>query len=576
MTDTAHANATADYDLVVIGSGAGGMAAALTAQIHGLSVVILEKTDQVGGSTAVSGGAVWIPGNSLMASVGHSDSRDAVMSYLASALGNRLDPALIDAFLDHGPTMIDFFAEHTDVSFIPRALSPDYQSDVQGASMGGRTIDPAPFDARSLGRNFEHLRKPLHVFMVLGGMMVGKKDIDTLLGAFKSPKKFLGSAGLVLRYLSDRLRFSRGTRLLLGNALAGRLYKSVLDRNIPVIRNADVRGLIREGDRISGVEASVDGTHKTFTARRGVILATGGFPGNDAMLAQYVPAPAEHRTMAPASNTGDGIHLALQAGGRIADGNIGSGLWTPVSRIRFDDGTERKFPHLVLDRQKPGLIAVDGQGRRFVNEACSYHEFVEAMHSDESRLPTYLICDAVFLRKYGLGLVRPLYDRPDPFIKAGYLTRADSIADLAGQLGVDPDALANSIASMNKAAETGVDDAFGKGSTAYNRYLGDPDHTPNPCLGQIVRAPFYAVKVWPGDIGTATGLRTDAQSRVLGENDQPIAGLYACGNDMNSIMAGSYPAAGITLGPALTFGYIAGLELAGIDTNTQKNEEASQ
>lgn len=569
MTDAAD-----EYDVVVVGSGAGGMSAALTASINGLSVVILEKTDRVGGSTAVSGGAVWIPGNSLMASVGHSDSREAVMHYLEAALGNRLDRAMIETFLDRGPETIDFLAKNTEVRFAPRPHSPDYQSDVPGASMGGRTIDPVLFDGRTLKENFERLRQPLHTFMVLGGMMVGKKDIDTLLGAFRSPRKFAGSAALVLRYVSDRLRYSRGTRLLLGNALAGRLYKSVLDRRIPVVLNAAARALVSENGRIAGVAADVGESRRTFRARRGVLLATGGFPGDDAMLARHMPNADEHRTMAPSTNTGDGLKLALEAGARMAEGNIGSGLWTPVSRMVMPDGSEKKFPHLILDRQKPGLIAVDANGNRFVNEACSYHEFVEAMHADAARIPAFLVCDSRFIRKYGLGLVRPLYDRHGPFIRAGYLKRAETVADLAAQLDVDAANLAEAMASMNRAAATGVDEAFGKGSTAYNRYLGDPEHAPNPCLGPIDRSPFFAIKVWPGDIGTATGLKTDARSRVLGQDGAPIEGLFACGNDMNSIMAGSYPAAGITLGPALTFGYIAGLELAGIDTSARKESEA--
>jgi predicted oxidoreductase len=565
-------NEISEFDAVILGSGAAGMAAAITASLKGLSVVILEKTDRVGGSTAVSGGAVWIPDNPLMGAAGHTDSRQNVMQYLETVLGNRLNRAIVTAFLDNGPRMVQFFSRNTAVRFTPRTRSPDYQSELAGASMGGRTIDPMPFDGRQLGRHFELLRPPLESFMVFGGMMVSRPEIATLLNVFRSARGFAGSTALVLRYLQDRLRFSRGTRLILGNALAARLYKTVLDQHIPIILNAAGTKLLLDQGAVRGVTTTVEGVSRTFRARRGVVIATGGFPGNHALLATRLPHASEHRTVAPSTNRGDGIELALDAGAHLVEGNAGDRLWAPVSHMKMPDGEEKTFPHLLLDRPKPGLIAVDARGQRFVNEACSYHDFVEAMQADGARVPAYLICDFRFIRKYGLGLVRPLIDRIEPFVRAGYLVRAGTIAELARQIGADPTNLAAAIAGMNRAAKSGVDDAFGKGATAYNRNLGDPDVQPNPCLGPIDKPPFFALKVWPGDIGTATGLETDHRARVVDHGGAPIEGLYACGNDMNSIMAGSYPAAGITLGPALTFGYIAGLELAGVDTGITSRE----
>lgn len=550
------------YDVIVVGSGAGGLSAALTAAVEGLAVAVFEKTNFVGGSTAVSGGAVWIPGNSLMEKVGHQDSREAVATYLANALGNRFRSDLIAAYLDNGPQMVEFLAAHTEVKFSSRPLSPDYESEMAGASMGGRTLDPLPFDARSLGRDFKQLRPPLPTFMVLGGMMVNTADMKALLRAFSDLKSFAHSAQLVLRYGMDRLRYRRGTRLVLGNALAARLYKSALNRNIPIFTNATARDLLVEDGRVTGVSFDLGGERRIFRARKGVVLATGGFPANPAMRAQHVPHVDVHRSVAPEGNRGDGIAIALAAGARLDTGNKGAGLWTPVSVMTLAHGGEKIFPHLITDRQKPGLIAVNQRGRRFVNEAVSYHEFVEAMHADPDAVPAFLICDARFLRRYGLGLVRAKYDRPEPFIRAGYLLTAPTIEGLADVLKVDPTNLREAVAEMNKAATTGMDPVFGKGSTRYNRYLGDADHRPNPCLGPIAAPPYYAVKVWPGDIGSATGLRVDPFARVLNASGVPIEGLFACGNDMNSVMSGSYPAAGITLGPALTFGYIAGKYLA--------------
>ena len=243
----------------------------------------------------------------------------------------------------------------------------------------------------------------------------------------------------------------------------------------------------------------------------------------------------------------------------------GPAFWAPVSVLRGEDGSETVFPHLIMDRQKPGLMAVNSAGRRFVNEATSYHEFVAGMHRAQEEtpcIPGWLICDAAFLKKYGMGLVRPGGVSLKRFIASGYLLEARTLQALAEKIGVPEAALADSAARMNEAATRGEDPDFGRGVSAYDRYLGDPLHGPNPCLGPIETAPFYAVAVWPGDIGTAAGLRTDAHTRALNAAGEPIPGLYVCGNDMASIMSGTYPAAGITLGPGLTFGYIAGKEVA--------------
>ena len=555
-----------ETDVLVVGSGAGGMAAALAASYAGLDVVVAEKSEFFGGSTAVSGGAVWIPENHHMASVGHSDSRGSVWRYLEQTLGNRLQRDLVEAYLDAGPRMVEFMERNTAVRFVARAYSPDYESNLEGASLGGRTIDPAPFDGRELGSHFTSLRPPLHTFVALGGMMVGRKDIDNLLSSYKSLPAFFASLKLVGRHVSDRLRYPRGTRLILGNALAARLLKSALDRDIALKLQTEVRDLIVQQGRVVGADLSSNGTSERVRVRKAVVLAAGGTPQSARWRSENVPFASVHHSMAPSGNVGDGIRLGLSAGGAVQTDGAQGAFLTPVSVLRSKDGAVTAFPHLVMDRQKPGLIAVNSSGRRFANEGTSYHAFVESMyrsHDTVPSIPSFLICDANFIRKYGFGLARPGPYVHGHLVKAGYLIREPTLERLAQTIGVDPAALAETVENNNRYAEQGHDPEFGKGSIEYNRYLGDPLHKPNPCLGPIAKAPFYAVRVWPGDIGSALGLKTDPRGRVLGEDGEPVPGLYACGNDMNSIMAGNYPAAGITLGPALTFGYIAGCDIAG-------------
>ncbi|MBJ6128124.1 FAD-dependent oxidoreductase [Microvirga splendida] len=557
------------FDVVVVGSGAGGMAAALTARDAGLTVLVVEKTEFFGGSTAVSGGAVWIPDNPHMAEVGHSDSRDAVITYLSQTVGNRMRREIVDAYLDNGPRMVRFLEERTAVRFTARAYSPDYKPELGGASFGGRTLDPVEFDGRRLGPLFKHLRPPIRNFLVFGGMMVGRSDINALLGLTKSVANVRHGAAILSRYARDKVGpWGRGTRLLLGNALAGMLLKSADDAGVVLRRNVPVQRLIMRGGHVIGVAVGTPSGERAIEARLGVVLATGGFPHSAARRLVELPTPDVHRSVVPKGNTGDGLDLALSAGAALEDDNAGPALWAPVSVWRRADGSESLFPHLVTDRQKPGLIAVNSTGRRFTNEASSYHDFVAGMLKAEGEspsVPAYLICDRTFLKRYGLGLVRPgIAGAPlvRRLVRDGYLFEAQAIPDLASKIGVPAAALEQTVASMNRAARTGEDPDFGRGASAYDRYLGDPEHSPNPCLGAIERPPFYAVAVWPGDIGTAKGLRADASARVLDTEGRPIPGLYVAGNDMNSVMAGTYPAAGITLGPALTFGYIAGQAIA--------------
>jgi len=411
---------------------------------------------------------------------------------------------------------------------------------------------------------------------IFGGMMVSRYDIDHLTHAWKRWPSFLHSVAILARHLRDRLTYPRGTRLLAGNGLAARLLKSALDSGVELRSGVKVTELVSEQGRVAGVVASLEGRLMRIRASRGVVLASGGFAANPELAARHLKYPDQHLSMAPEGSTGDGLRLATSIGAMLGTGNANPAFLTPVSVFEKNGGGQVRFPHLILDRQKPGLIAVNSEGKRFVNEADSYHDFVEGMyrsHVQVPSIPAYLLCDSRFIRRYGLGLARPWPFSHRYLQRSGYLIKAPTLAQLAAALVIPEAALLRTVESNNANAASGIDEEFGRGSTEYNRYLGDPDHTPNPCLGTISQPPFYAVRVYPGDIGTATGLVTDEKSRVLGASGVAIPGLYACGNDMNSIMAGHYPAGGITLGPAMTFGYIAAGELLGERDSSGAREE---
>ncbi|MDP3545262.1 MAG: FAD-binding protein, partial [Phreatobacter sp.] len=371
---------------------------------------------------------------------------------------------------------------------------------------------------------------------------------------------------LIARYGSDRLRgWHRGTRLLLGNALAGRLLKSALDRGIDIATSTPLLGLVCDAGSVTGVRIRAAAGERTIAARRGVVVATGGFPRDPTRRAIPGQEPGRQWSMSPSSNTGDGIRIAEAAGAAFMEAPADHAFWAPVSVWTKSDGTTVRFPHLIWDRAKPGLVAVNGAGHRFVNEGTSYHEFVRAMlrsHETVPSVPAFLVADRRFIDRWGLGLALPGGRPRSHLVRDGYLIEASSIAELADRIAVPADALSASISEMNRAAAEGIDPGFGKGSSEYNRYYGDPAIAGNPCLGPIAEPPFYAVRVYPGDIGTASGLLTDPDGRVLDRSGDPIAGLYCCGSDMASIMGGHYPGAGITLGPALTFGYRVGRKIA--------------
>ena len=550
-----------DFDVIVLGAGAGGMTAAAVAAAEGLRVLLLEKAPVVGGTTALSGGMVWIPNNSKMAAIGRPDSRAGAETYLAATVPGPADDPLRTAFLDHADAAIAYLEANTAVRLRPVATYPDYYPDLPGATLGGRVLEPEPFDGRALGADFALLREPLAEFMLFGGMMLERADVPHFRRAFRSPRSALRVARLLLRYAKERCFLDRGATLCLGNALVARLLHSLRQRDVEIRLGAGASGLVVEDGTAVGVIVAGN----TLPARRGIVLATGGFSHDPALRARLLPAKAGMVSAAAPDNTGDGIRIGLAAGAVLGEGTAGNAFWTPVSCFRRPDGSDAVFPHILTDRGKPGMIAVNQAGERFTNEAVSYHAFVQAMFRADNAspsIPAWLICDRKALWTYGLGSVKPFTLSLRQPIESGYLARAGSIPGLAARIGIDGEQLVRTVACFNEGAAVGLDRAFGRGSDAYQRHVGDGDHKPNPCVAPIVAPPFYAVTLRPGDLGTSAGLVTDAAARVFGDDGAPIRHLYACGNDMNSLMRGAYPGPGITLGPALTFGYLAARAIA--------------
>jgi len=395
-------------DLLVLGGGAAGMTAALTAAVLGLDVLLVEKTEVVGGTSARSAGSVWVP-NSRHSPPGR-DNFDNALRYLRAILGNRLDETRVRAFLAAAPEMVAFLEDNSTVAFRAYAHHPDYRATLEGATLSGRVLEPVPFDASVLGKGFAKLHPPLPEFMLLGGMMVDRTDIGHLLNATRSFASLRHSLGLLARYGADRVRFPRGARLVMGNALVARLYYSLLQRRVPILFSTQALSLTQSAGRMTGALLQGNGTRIAVRSRGGVILATGGFSHNTAMRRRLLPAALSAHSPVAEGAQGEGIALGQDAGARLSSSDDGNGFWSPVSLRRRRDGSLAVFPHLVLDRGKPGVIAVDPRGCRFVSEALDYHRFAAAMLTVLAGSPErscYLICDDAFMAKYGLGMVRP-------------------------------------------------------------------------------------------------------------------------------------------------------------------------
>ncbi|WP_253195038.1 FAD-dependent oxidoreductase [Hydrogenophaga sp. A37] len=567
-------------DLLVIGSGAGGLSAAVTAAHLGLKVIVAEKDPQFGGTTAWSGGWMWLPRNPLAVEAGIVEPIEEPLAYLRHELGDRFDEARARAFLEAAPRMVEFFRSKTALRFIDGNAIPDFHGRTPHASLGGRSLCAAPFDGRRLGKRIADLKPPLPETTLWGMGIASGAELRHFFNAFRKPASLWYVTKRVLAHWKDLLLHRRGMRLVNGNALVAGLAVSAFEAGVEIRINCPARRLLRgsdeRGERVTGaVLATPEGVIEV-RARCGVVLACGGFPHDEQRkraLLPHAPTGREHWSAASRSNTGDGLRLGETAGGCVATDGAQAAALAPVSLVPLvprADGSFAHFPHLI-ERGKPGLIAVTRRGQRFTNEADSYHDFMQALLAAlpaGEPVQAWLVCDHAFMRHYGLGAAKPAPMPLGPMLANGYVKRGTTLADLARVCGIDGDALRKTVQRYNAQALAGKDDDFAKGETPYNHMQGDAPFAaergwPNPCMGPLERGPFYAVKVVAGSLGTFAGLKTNDHAQVLDAQGQPIAGLYAGGNDMNSMMAGHYPSGGITLGPAMTFGFLAAHHMTG-------------
>ncbi|AQA19361.1 3-oxosteroid 1-dehydrogenase [Halioglobus japonicus] len=558
------------FDVVVVGSGNGGMTAALcTYEMGTRDVLVIEKSDQYGGSSSISGGGVWIPGNRYAKAAGAEDSFDKAKTYLRQLITEEEVPEYqLDAFLTNGPKMVDFLHERTRVCYQTLEHYPDYYTNLDGAMAGHRSMEPATFDASELGEEWRRLRRT-HPMMHIGGR-IGITQVEAAVFVGQQPGWMKMAGKLVLDYILDfswRLRDKFHRRLATGCAGVARLRASMLDRDMPLWLNTGMTQLIQEDGKVVGLEMEREGKTLRIQARKGVVLAAGGFEHNQQMREAYLPKPTDHQWSAGTlDNTGDAHQEGLRLGAKMH--RMDEAWWCNTISPPGEE-----IPRLsIMEKSYPGSIVVNPAGERFSNESQNYMAFqLETFekHTEENpTYPTWQVFDADFRSKYFVGPIYTSQLMPDFLVpwkryeQENFMAKADTIAELAAKISVDAEGLEKTVGRMNEFACKGVDDDLHRGESAYDRYYGDPRMEPNPCLGPVAKAPFYAVRVDPGDFGTQGGMVITANAEVVHEDGSVIEGLYACGNCSAPTLP-CYPGPGATLGPSMTFGYQAAKAITG-------------
>jgi len=563
-----------ECEVLVIGSGAAGLSAAATAGALGLKALVVEKDTHFGGTTATSGGVSWIAESPHAKREGARDTIAEARTYIEACIekyGRRFDPDRIDAYLANGPAMVAFMEEKTRMRWAGVAYFPDYHPELPGANDKARALNPAQYDAQKMPRELRKKLKWPWTKITFMGLQVSaaSREQHHFYHASRSPVSAGYVAWLLAKQARDLLLYGRSKRLVNGNAVVAMLAHSCHDFGVPIWVSSPAVELIRENGRVRGAIVEQEGARIRVEATRGVVLASGGFSWDEERRKKIYPhvvAGASHHPFGTSMDTGDGARMAEAVGGYFSTDVSNAAAWAPATAVPQRGGRVLNLPH-QRTYTKPGMIAVTRKGVRFTNDAIDYHDMVQEMIRAcraEKDVEAFVIADQTAARKYGFGIVVKPYPFPVwPHIKGGYLFRARSIGDLAVAAGIDKDALVATVERFNLFARNGQDPDFRRGETEYDRLQGDPAVKPNPCLAPLVKAPFYALKMVAGDSGSFAGLRTDRYSRVLDKSGEPVAGLYAAGNDAESIFSGDYPGGGVTIGPAMVFGYIAIRHMAG-------------
>jgi 3-oxosteroid 1-dehydrogenase len=552
----------AEFDLVVVGSGAAGMTAALAAARNGLSALVVEKAPTYGGSTARSGGGVWVPNNEVILRAGVQDTPEQASAYLNHIVGDIVPAENKQTVLEHGPRMISFVLANTPLKFAWVPGYSDYYPEAPGGLPSGRSIEPKPMRASLLGEHLKTLTRPYLASPL--DVAVTQADYRWLNLVRRHPRGVVravrvGARGFVARVTKRRL-------IAMGQALAGGLRAGLAKAGVPVWLETALVDLEIQDGRVTGVKVEKAGEQTVVRARYGVLLASGGFERNEELRKKYQREPIGTQwTVGAKENTGDGIEAGLRLGAAV---DLMDDAWWGPS-IPLTGG-----PYFCLaERTLPGCIMVNPEGKRFVNEAAPYVEAVHAMYGEGDgparNFPTWLIADQRYRNRYVFAGLYPGQPFPGRWYKAGAVFKAPTLTELAAAIDVPPDALTATVERFNGFARTGTDEDFRRGQSAYDKYYGDPRNRPNPCIAALEVGPFYAVRIVPGDLGTKGGLRTDTAARVLREDGSVIDGLYAAGNASSAVMGRTYAGPGATIGPAMTFGYLAALHMAAVHAAAQ-------